>query len=408
MVNVCYTKAQERMWHKMWHLTYEDYLRQQYANALTLPEDWETLYTYYRNDGVNPDRIHTEELEAAKLPLLKVLPQRFIPYVEDGTLNRPTLPKDVRDDFIQWQAEETARFEEKLGLSMIDFTNIQEQLEPNFAEVIEGGLHDAIITQIVDDHIFINTEGGFTAKAFVILHVDGAISQQGELHAGDTILYEEVQLTAQGVALRMITENGQCTLHAKQIAADFYYRPMPYHELIANEVLPDVTAKQFIEALDSNLDYTVIANRYALPITSFVIQGAELAQFSGGIIFKENNAIIARIHNEDYVIAQSEIDWLSQIFTTTYVDPYAIFSEPLPAEELETALASTDLALIVRAWNTLYENPAGHEALINRALIALAKDVDNENNVMLDVYVAHFDTLGLITNDTKMALANYL
>ena len=392
----------------MWHLTYTDYLRQQQANALTLPEDWDALYTYYRNDGVNPDRIHSEELAMVKDELLQVLPERFIPYVEDGTINRPSLPEEVRQDFIQWQAQENAKFEELLGLTMIDFEEIKPKLEAKFAEVIEGGLHDAVITQIVDDHIFINTEGGFTAKAFVILHLDNCTNRDGDLQVGDTILYEETKLIDDQVALRFITNRGEFTVQAAQIVADFYYRPMAYHELVANEVLPDVSAQTFINELDKTLAYVVIANNLALPITSFVVQGAELAQFDGGYIFKQEQAIFASINNELYELAPNELEWLSQIYTTTYVDPYAIFSEPVPSDELPAALQSTDLSLIVRAWNTLYENPTGHETLINKALIELAENVDNENNVMLDVYVAHFDALGIITNDTKMALAKYL
>lgn len=392
----------------MWHLTYTDYLRQQQANALILPEDWDALYTYYRNDGVNPDRIHSEELAMVKDELLQVLPERFIPYVEDSTINRPSLPEEVRQDFIQWQAQENAKFEELLGLTMIDFEEIKPKLEAKFAEVIEGGLHDAVITQIVDDHIFINTEGGFTAKAFVILHLDNCTNRDGDLQVGDTILYEETKLIDDQVALRFITNRGEFTVQAAQIVADFYYRPMAYHELVANEVLPDVSAQTFINELDKTLEYVVIANNLALPITSFVVQGAELAQFDGGYIFKQGQAIFASINNELYEIAPNELEWLSQIYTTTYVDPYAIFSEPVPSDELPAALRSTDLSLIVRAWNTLYENPTGHETLINKALIELAENVDNENNVMLDVYVAHFDALGIITNDTKMALAKYL
>lgn len=392
----------------MWHLTYTDYLRQQQANALTLPEDWDALYTYYRNDGVNPDRIHSEELAMVKDELLQVLPERFIPYVEDGTINHPSLPEEVRQDFTQWQAQENAKFEELLGLTMIDFEEIKPKLEAKFAEVIEGGLHDAIITQIVDDHIFINTEGGFTAKAFVILHLDNCTNRDGDLQVGDTILYEETKLIDDQVALRFITNRGEFTVQAAQIVADFYYRPMAYHELVANEVLPDVSAQTFINELDKTLEYVVIANNLALPITSFVVQGAELAQFDGGYIFKQEQAIFASINNELYELAPNELEWLSQIYTTTYVDPYAIFSEPVPSDELPAALRSTDLSLIVRAWNTLYENPTGHETLINKALIELAENVDNENNVMLDVYVAHFDALGIITNDTKMALAKYL
>lgn len=392
----------------MWHLTYTDYLRQQQANALILPEDWDALYTYYRNDGVNPDRIHSEELAMVKDELLQVLPERFIPYVEDGTINRPSLPEEVRQDFVQWQAQENAKFEELLGLTMIDFEEIKPKLEAKFAEVIEGGLHDAVITQIVDDHIFINTEGGFTAKAFVILHLDNCTNRDGDLQVGDTILYEETKLIDDQVALRFITNRGEFTVQAAQIVADFYYRPMAYHELVANEVLPDVSAQTFINELDKTLEYVVIANNLALPITSFVVQGAEMAQFDGGYIFKQGQAIFASINNELYEIAPNELEWLSQIYTTTYVDPYAIFSEPVPSDELPAALRSTDLSLIVRAWNTLYENPTGHETLINKALIELAENVDNENNVMLDVYVAHFDALGIITNDTKMALAKYL
>ena len=391
----------------MWYLTYDAYLRQQYANALQLPEDWDALYTYYRKDGVNPDRIHSEELQAVKKDLLQVLPKRFVPYVEDGSLNRPTLVKEVREDFIAWQMEENARFEALLGSSMMDFEQHKAKFEPKLAEVIEGGLHDAIVTAIVDNHIFINTEGGFTAKACVILHIDDCLQQQGNLQRNDVILYEEIHLVEDEIHLRLITHNGEVTFIAKNIEADFYYRPMPYHELIANEVLPDVTAHHFIKELDPNLNYFVITDQYVLPITSFVIQGAELAQFEEGTILQKDNAIYLQINNELTKIAQSEIEWLSQLFTTTYVDPYAIFSEPVPNEQLPAALRSNDLTLIVRAWNTLYENPTGHEMLINEALIELAENVNNENNVMLDVYVAHFDALGIITNDTKMALAKY-
>lgn len=57
-------------------------------------EDWENVI----RDAKEELEEVKEELEEVKEELLHILPSRFIPYVENGIINQPTLPKTVRED----------------------------------------------------------------------------------------------------------------------------------------------------------------------------------------------------------------------------------------------------------------------------------------------------------------------
>lgn len=401
----------------MWQFTEEIYARFTGANLLsihTTDEEWQQTKRLFEADGVNLENYYKKELAEVKTKLLQAVPQRFIPYIENDTLNQPTLPQTVREDYLAWAQQENTAFEIAMAQTMQNIEVISPQLETKLAEVLQEGMHDAQITGLLRDdsslHIFLNMENGFTAKARVILSFDNIIYEENSdaLKINDSFLYEECHIIDGYPALRIITTNGIWTIQAKQISAQFYFRPMPYFEMIANEVLPEVSTTDFTEALQPDFAYATITNNTVLPIEQFSTKGTRLASIPNGEIISENGAVFALINNDKLALARTEQSWLEQIFTTTYEDPYAIFSEPIPAEEIATALFSDDLALSVRAWNTVYENPNGHEQSINDALVFLAEHLEGDDNLMLIMYLEHFNELGIITDNTKKKLAPFI
>ncbi len=93
-----------------------------------------------------------------KEELLTVLPSRFIPFVEDGTLNQPTLPKSVREDYLQWMRECDKEFEAILAGAYENTKSTISYLSENVQEVFNDSLHDSIIERIEREngnlHIF--------------------------------------------------------------------------------------------------------------------------------------------------------------------------------------------------------------------------------------------------------------
>ncbi len=87
----------------MWNLTTqakEAFLKH---NLLPIPEtdsDWESTLREAKEEGEDLPARLKEELEDIKAELLTVLPSRFVPYLENGTLNQPSLPKSVREDYL--------------------------------------------------------------------------------------------------------------------------------------------------------------------------------------------------------------------------------------------------------------------------------------------------------------------
>lgn len=398
----------------MWHLSLEQKQRFTLVNQLHIPNDWDSIYAYYKKDGINIEQHLQHELNQIKSALAKILPTELLPYLENGLLNRRELPAEARHQLLQWQANEISTFEEALGSTIAQLEAIKTQIDPELYHVLSDSLHDAIIKDIVSTknrtQLIINTEGGFTPKALVILTFHNVTQQSGEWQLHQWILYEEIQAPSQNLAMRFILDQpeAEVTIVAEHITAQSFYRPLAYHEMIANDVLPDVKVEAFIDALNRDFTYTIILHHLILPIEQFTMEGSQIAILQDGEIVLQHDGIYM-INNEGSTkLTHDTITFLESIYTTAYEDPYAIFSEPMPAEELEEALASDDLERHVRAWNTLYAAPHEHTDLINKALIALAQNQHHENNVMLDVYVTYFDTLGLITDQTKALLAPYL
>ena len=101
----------------MWNISKEAKDKFRKYNLLPIHEsdhDWEIALREAKEEGEDLFTRLKEELEEVKEELLHVLPSRFIPYLENGTLNQPTLPKPVREDYLQWMQEAGREFEQVL------------------------------------------------------------------------------------------------------------------------------------------------------------------------------------------------------------------------------------------------------------------------------------------------------
>ena len=101
----------------MWNLSKEAKDHFLKSNLLPIQEsdqDWEIALREAKEEGEDVIARLKEELEEVKEELIHFLPSRFIPYLENGTLNQPTLPKTVREDYLHWMREGDKQFEQVL------------------------------------------------------------------------------------------------------------------------------------------------------------------------------------------------------------------------------------------------------------------------------------------------------
>ncbi|MBY0121757.1 DUF4085 family protein [Bacillus sp. S/N-304-OC-R1] len=141
-----------------------------------------------------------------------ILPSRFIPYVENGTLNGPTLPKTVSEDYLQWMREADKAFQEFLGAADRQTKQAVPYLPVAVQDVFAESLHDSSI-ELIDRygdtlHLFINTDGGFTSKSHIHLIFQNVLTEESDkaLSVGQWIVYYELQKNDDGFAFRVLFE----------------------------------------------------------------------------------------------------------------------------------------------------------------------------------------------------------
>ncbi len=383
----------------MWHLSQQ--AKDQFERSHSLPiresdEEWEIALLEAKEENRNLYVELAQELELEKTRLCKVLPERFRPYVEDGTLNSPALPKKVRQDYLTWMQQQQEQFETLLTAAYENKEKTIPYLEKGAQEVFQQSLHDGRIIRTERDgrnlKLTLDTTGGFTTKAIVELIFTDIVSEHGELCNGLFYIYDELQKTNSGVALRVLWDLTEWTIEAKSIDAQFYYKPAAFYDLMNDSftdypTLPSAT-------------YTFITPAITTNITHFSSDAPFLNLESGDI----------SLHNGVVFLDDQEIAPVDQlykfVYTDQYEDPYAHFSEEVPTDELETAAFSEDVEYRIRAWNTLYAQPHVHAALINRIL--LQADITEEHELMLSIYVNHFFKEGILTSDTISKYASVL
>lgn len=386
----------------MWNISKEAKDKFSKYNLLPIHEsdhDWEIALREAKEEGEDLFIRLKEELDEVKGELVHVLPNRFIPYLENGTLNQPTLPKTVREDYLQWMREANKEFEQILDAAFERKKEAVTFLSTAVQDVFAESLHDAIIERIGREgntlHLYVNTDGGFSSKSHIHFIFKGVKFEETDepIQVGQWFIYDELQKTDDGFAFRVLFEcpESQWTIAMKELDAQYFYRPKEYTRLRDEEKLEDTSITEYIASLNSEYRYWFITPHVKCAIQSL----SENFVIENGSIEFGSNEIVVKVGNERFSYDLNEYNPIQFIYTDIYEDPYAHLNEPVPIEELEAAALNDDLELQVRAWNTMYTNPKELADIINRVLWKMK--ITEENEMMLSVYASHFYKKEILT-----------
>ncbi|MGE8080086.1 DUF4085 family protein [Peribacillus loiseleuriae] len=386
----------------MWNISKEAKEKFQKYNLLPIHEsdhDWVSVLREANEEGEDLITRLKEELEEVKEELLHALPSRFIPYVNNGTLNQPTLPKAVREDYLQWMRDAVKEFEQVLDVAFDNTKHAVTFLPNAVQDVFAESLHDSTIERIERDtdmlHLYVNTDGGFSSKALIHFIFKGVIAEETEkpIQVGQWLIYDELQKTDDGFAFRVLFDcpDAEWTISMKELDAQYFYRPKEYTRLRDEEKLEDTSIPEYIATLNSEFRYWFITPHVECAIQSL----SENIVIENGSIEFESNEMVVTVGNERFSYDLNEYNPIHFIYTDIYEDPYAHFKEPVPIKELEAAALNDDLELQVRAWNTMYTNPKELADIINRILWKI--EITEENEMMVSVYASHFYKKEILT-----------
>lgn len=388
----------------MWNITNE--VKDKFAKCNLLPihesdEDWEYALQAAKEEGEDLITSLKEDLAQVKEDLLHVLPNRFIPYVEIETLNQPTLPKEVREDYLQWVNTANKEFAQILDAAFERTKEAVAFLSTDVQDVFAESLHDSMIERIERDgdtlHLYINSDGGFSTKAHVhfTFHHVGAEETEQPLQVGQWLIYYELQKRDEGYAFRVLFDcpDAEWTIYMKEIDAHYYYRPKEYVTLRDERKIEETSFTEYVASLNPEHRYWFITPHFTSPIVSL---SKNISLENGTIQFSQNE-IVVTVNNQDFTYDLTEYEPISFIYTDVYEDPYAHFSEPVPTDKLEEMALGNDLELQVRAWNTMYANPQELADIINRILSKFF--ITEENEMMGYVFINHFYKNEILTED---------
>ncbi|MEW9108091.1 MAG: DUF4085 family protein [Cytobacillus gottheilii] len=379
----------------MWHLTREAQVRFAQVNLLPIhesDEDWEIALSEAEEEGEDLFASLKEDLDEVREELQQVLPSRFITYLDNNTLNHPSLPKAVREDYLQWMREGDQEFEQILEAAGKSTEHAIPFLLAAAQEVFNESFHDGRIERIIREsdtlHIYINTEGGFSTKAYVHLMLKGVTSEETDLplEAGQYFIYDELQKIEDGFAFRVLFDcpSSQWTITMKDVDARSFYRPKQYSLLYDEDRFESTSLEEYVSELNPDHRYWLFTPDAEIEIK---MNSNQLLIDNGSLEMTDDEILITTSKGQ-YTYDIEEYSPLQFIYTDTYENPYEQQNEPVPADELEDAALSDDLELQVRAWNTMYRGPQELADIINTVLSKI--EINEENEMILTVYVNHF------------------
>ncbi|AJD89592.1 hypothetical protein JMA_02750 [Jeotgalibacillus malaysiensis] len=350
-------------------------------------EEWEMIMEEADEEGCDLQKVHASELSEVREELGSVLPERFIPYLENGLLNQPELPDEVRNDYLKWIHESTTHFEEKLDAAYENKKEAAAFLSTEAADVFTDSLHDGILQRIERKadllKLSIDLESGFSQKALIILTFKEIFSEVSDepLQEGHWMVYDELLKTKDGFALRVLfdTPENQWTIHMKDIEARCFFRPQAYVKLKDEEKLETLSVSDYLTLLNPDHQYRFIS--------SSIDESISLA-----------DSLRLDAHHTEHPA--------HCIYTDVYEDPYEHFHEEMPAEQIESAALSNEIELQVQAWNTLYQKPQEFKTMINHLLSQI--ELTEENEMWISVYAQHFYNEGVLNEEIVKQLQPFI
>lgn len=421
---------------KAWYENMQD------AHVLVLPEsdeEWADFIRSFEEEGEDVQTYLRHELEQMKGRLLHVLPEEFHPFIEDGSINQPSLAKEVKVRLLAWIKGKQQEYEAVSEQAHVHFESIRNQLPEGFVNL--QGLHDASILHVVrkEDAIRITLDGtgSFTNANRIVLTFQRVKEEQSELplQEGQYWLYEEVDVHEVGAVFRVLVDGPmtQWAVVAEDVIIEYYYKATSVAIWQDEETIFGATAKEveqtetsvgvsfpgkykelLMEQNGGYLTHNLIVTAQAVVDVGRLFSSEELID-EGELLWISQNVALdysgglepTVIYKEIGQIAENVEQFLEACLSTEYVDEMEIFSVPLSDEELEPAVLGDNLELMVRAWNTMYEQPEKHVPLIEKGLLFLLVQEDENLLNMGSTFAFLFEEKGIFTEVFKERLESF-
>ncbi|MGE6370847.1 DUF4085 family protein [Planococcus kocurii] len=135
----------------MKYFTKDWYDEMQVSGFLVLHDsekDWEEEVEYYRKEGKDLRELNLRNLVDMRESLLRYLPETFYPYIHDGTLVTEYPTPELRTLVNRWERNYERRMEELDNRYKQHFESIKAELPPAAVELMENGLHDAVVLSV--------------------------------------------------------------------------------------------------------------------------------------------------------------------------------------------------------------------------------------------------------------------
>ncbi|OED31780.1 hypothetical protein BHE17_04725 [Planococcus maritimus] len=192
------------------------YEEMQVAGFLVLPEteeDWEEELDYYREEGKDLREINLRNLDDMRESLMRYLPEAFHPYIHDGTLVTEFPTPELRMLVNRWERDYERRMEKLDEEYQQHFESIKGELPPNAVEMVENGLHDAVVRSVErpsEDRLVLTLDcsGGFHYFTDVRFTFEGVTYSDvpGDFK-GAWWLYDEIYKTQDGFELHTLFDS---------------------------------------------------------------------------------------------------------------------------------------------------------------------------------------------------------
>lgn len=421
--------------------------RMQDAHLLTIPEsdeEWEDFIRGFEEEGENVYDYLNDELESVKDELLLILPDEFHPYVLNGTINKPELEKSVRERLVNWQREETEKYERVMEEASQYMETIRGRLPRRLVEIVEDGLHDAQVQYVhrMNDslRITLNGSGSFSKGQGIVIEIEGKIEEKSEktLHPGMYWLYEEADVDDEGFRLGVLFDGGEWEVVAKDFAITHYYRYEDEFGWVEDENAKPVSAKK-LQEIENRLGFHFPPSYKKLMKTQngevlnhpiYLLADQELSIkrilpveelqdkdgfipfaecLEGELAFDKKSRTIVFLSRSGNLEVADDFDLLLEVlFTKEYKEDTSFEFEPLPPEELEDALFSNELERNVQALNTLYLNPDPFVELIEKGILHFLNSNDEERKQVGEFFAEHFLSINLFSEEVAKKIHTLL
>lgn len=382
----------------MWNITLEAKEIFERSNLLPIHEtddEWEIVLREAKEEGEDIFQELRTELDEIKEELYQIVPKRFHPYIENGTLNQPSLPVSVREDYLSWIQERDEAFEQILTLASEQTEKAVEQLSENVQEVFKDSLHDSQIKKIdrnADSIKLVLDSGGFSKMERMYLQFYGVSDETSNepLTAEERIVYYEMQQVNDDYYFRILTDELEWTVAFTDLTAYFYFRPAIYTQLDMEDKLAELTPSEYIQQLNPKQNYWLITPEFEQKI---IFLNGKLAIERGKLEINEEFLKIIDSEKE-YIYPSEEYQLAELIYTDVYENPEEFLEEMLPADEIIPAIFGENTQLQIQAWNTMYTDPLAYKEEINQVLDKI--QLTEENEMLLLIYIEHFKEYSIL------------